>query len=297
METPKNSPEGKPTQREAGVEFSQIDIERLNMSREAFMAKAAELSLAFDVPLEKVVDVTVRIFAEEVDSVYEEENKEETLRLLKEDDPRFISDRWRLVKKELEKMALELEKEALEKLATTDSLTGLYLRGALDAHLERKIKSFRHGHYRQEGTEPNDFSLIMLDLDNFKSINDTFGHGVGDNVLKAVAKVIRDSIRGEDFPARPGGEEMSVVVRGDISTAKMLAERLCRAIEAIDVTELGIDKTVRNKITASIGVGEYSDSDDPADVEISDTVKKFVEKIDAALYVAKNSGKNRVVVV
>jgi diguanylate cyclase (GGDEF)-like protein len=124
----------------------------------------------------------------------------------------------------------------------------------------------------------------MLDLDDFKSINDTYGHQQGDVVLRHVARVLRDTSRDADSPARYGGEEMAVILRHTgLDGAYAISERLRRAIEALRIPRL--DGAGDLRITASFGVAASADGDKDG----------LIADADAALYAAKRQGKNRAV--
>ena len=163
-----------------------------------------------------------------------------------------------------------LNKE-LERLSLTDKLTGLFNRSKIDAAIEREIaRSERFG-------QP--FSLIMLDIDHFKSVNDTYGHQVGDKVLIAVSSVLSDNTRETDILGRWGGEEFIVICpHTDDAGILNLAEGLRLKFEAYDFP------VVEHK-TASFGVTTYRNGDQPTEI---------VRRADEALYAAKNSGRNRV---
>lgn len=158
--------------------------------------------------------------------------------------------------------------------AVTDELTGLgnYARfQELLATESEQVK--RYG---------DPVGLVMLDVDNFKSINDTYGHQQGDAVLRAVARALRETSREADSPARYGGDELVVVLpRTDLEGALVIGERVRLAIEQLDVPRLDNGGSLR--ITASVGAAS-SDSGDP---------EALVSDADAALYVAKREGKNR----
>ena len=149
-----------------------------------------------------------------------------------------------------------------------DPLTGLFNRRFFNLYLVRKLK--------ETSEEGQPVSFILLDLDNFKKINDTYGHAFGDKVLRHVARILRKSIRKEDIALRWGGEEFGVFVKAPLEDAKKLAERIRKRLEESPVDGV--------KITASFGVGEYR-GEDP---------KEFFQKVDQALYRAKKMGKNRV---
>jgi diguanylate cyclase (GGDEF)-like protein len=126
--------------------------------------------------------------------------------------------------------------------------------------------------------------LIMLDIDDFKSINDTYGHQQGDLVLKHVARIVRENSRDADSPARYGGEEMALVLpHTDLEGSHAIAERVRAAIESLRISRLDGQGTLR--ITASVGVTASSEGDKNG----------LVGEADAALYKAKRTGKNRTI--
>ncbi len=160
--------------------------------------------------------------------------------------------------------------EKLKKLATYDSLTGLYNRYMIEEFLEKEIeKSKRHN---------VPLSVIMCDIDNFKQINDQYGHLFGDKVLKEVASLMKNNIRKSDALGRWGGEEFVIIAPyTDKHGALSLAEKIRKLIEELKVD--GID------ITISCGLGEF---------RYSEVKKDFLKRVDEALYLAKKKGKNRV---
>jgi diguanylate cyclase (GGDEF)-like protein len=169
--------------------------------------------------------------------------------------------------------------ETVQRQAVTDELTGLFnhrrFQEVMDAEVERARR------YDQE------MGLIMLDIDNFKRVNDTYGHMQGDMVLREVARVLRQSAREIDEPARYGGEEMAVALpQTDLDGAYNFAERVRRRIEALELPLLDGDGTLQ--VTASFGAASL------ASAAQSDK-EGLVAAADAALYRAKRSGKNRTV--
>ena len=162
-------------------------------------------------------------------------------------------------------------------MAVTDAVTNLYNRHFLDTHLENV--------FSPENDKHANVSLLMLDIDHFKYINDTYGHASGDEVLEEFSKRISSNIRSIDLAARYGGEEFVVVMpETDASFALFIAERLRRIIsdELFEIS--GSEEPI--KVEVSIGVAIVSDS--------CDTKEKLFLEADKGLYKAKNSGRNRV---
>ena len=166
------------------------------------------------------------------------------------------------------------DKKRIEELSITDKLTGLYNRMKLDQIMQEKIERFKR--YKIP------FSIIILDIDDFKKVNDTFGHDIGDKVLKTIANIMQKNLRKTDIVGRWGGEEFLIICENtDINQAQIVAENLRKIIE-----KNNFDK-VKNK-TASLGISEFSESDN------ANTIFK---RVDDALYKAKNSGKNKTVIL
>lgn len=162
--------------------------------------------------------------------------------------------------------------ETMKKEAVTDSLTELYNRRYFTEELKKEADRARRLN------QP--FTIISLDLDYLKKINDTYGHMAGDIAIKAIADVMKKNARSIDIPARLGGEEFSILLPGIDSNGGMVAaERIRAAIENEEVPQIG-------KITASIGVGTYP--------EHSMNVDELVEMTDQAMYRSKINGRNRV---
>jgi diguanylate cyclase (GGDEF)-like protein len=167
--------------------------------------------------------------------------------------------------------------ETVEQQAVTDELTGLANVRAFISVLDREIERSRRF--------ATPVGLVMLDIDDFKRVNDTYGHQQGDEVLALVAGVLRDLSRDLDAPARYGGEEMAVVLpQTDAGGAVQLAERMREAIEALQVPRVGGGGTLH--VTASFGVASVPES--------AAERSALIAAADAALYRAKRAGKNRV---
>jgi two-component system cell cycle response regulator len=162
--------------------------------------------------------------------------------------------------------------------AITDGLTGLHNRRYMESHLETLAE--------QAGQRSKPLALMMLDIDFFKSINDSHGHDAGDDVLREFAVRVRKSIRGIDLACRYGGEEFVIVMpETDMHVAGMVAERLRRSIAG---EPFSIDKgSKRIEVTISIGLSTLEKKGEP----IVDVLKRA----DVALYRAKHDGRNRVV--
>jgi diguanylate cyclase (GGDEF)-like protein len=166
--------------------------------------------------------------------------------------------------------------ERMRHLAGTDELTGLLNHRRLQEVLAQEVRSAER--YRTP------LALVMLDIDDFKQVNDRYGHQQGDEVLRAVADVVRSSVREVDFPARYGGEELAVALpHMDLEGASALAERIRGAIAAAQVQGPGGRAL---SVTASVGVAELD--------RRSPSRQALVAAADAALYRAKRAGKNRV---
>lgn len=191
-----------------------------------------------------------------------------------------------------ENVRLKLELQASEALAFTDALTGLSNRHVFDDELMRKVKHYDRSMFSSDSIimDDDNFSLILFDLDNFKSVNDTFGHSVGDRVLRKVASVALEHIRSSDVLVRYGGEEFAIIVTGEIRAASLLAERIRKSIEKINVEKLGLNSSIRSNITASFGVNQYLWLGDQVT-----SIDMLISGADVRLYTAKNSGRNQVV--
>ena len=166
----------------------------------------------------------------------------------------------------------------LEEMATTDGLTGCLNKRAFLDQMEQKLMAAQRFHRK--------LSLIVTDLDHFKSVNDTYGHAIGDRVLQELGKVLMRAKRETDLVARFGGEEFCVLCEEtDARGAQMLAERVREELESTELfTELG-----PLKVTASLGVATFPDH--------ASTASDLFVQGDKALYEAKNSGRNRVCTV
>jgi diguanylate cyclase (GGDEF)-like protein len=167
--------------------------------------------------------------------------------------------------------------ETLARLVVKDRLTGLYNQSYIKERLQEEL--YRTERYRTS------LSILMIDLDDFKTINDTYGHIVGDKALKAIARMIVESIRASDIPGRYGGEEFLVILPETTSQhALIAAERIRNKVDSFKFeAQPGSKKTTH--ITISIGVCSYPD--------YGRTKEDLISFADAALYQAKKEGKNK----
>ena len=173
----------------------------------------------------------------------------------------------------LETLVVELDdkNQALEILSVTDKLTGLANRRKLEAALQSELlRARRYGKI---------FSVILLDVDHFKNVNDTHGHQAGDEVLVRLAALLTANARETDLVGRWGGEEFLIVCpETSLTLVSTLAERYRQELEQQDFGEIG-------QITSSFGVTACEEGDD---------VQRLIQRADQALYRAKESGRNRV---
>ena len=162
--------------------------------------------------------------------------------------------------------------EEVKAQAVSDSLTGLYNRRYFEEYLKKEVKRA----LRQKQA----FSIIGLDLDHLKQINDNYGHAFGDLAIKTVANVLKRNARSIDTAARMGGEEFNVILPGvDSNGAMIAAERIRKALESEKLDTI-------NQVTASIGVATF--------LEHSDNIEDILELTDQAMYQSKRNGRNQV---
>jgi two-component system cell cycle response regulator len=165
--------------------------------------------------------------------------------------------------------------EELERIANYDSLTGLLNRRAILQEMDDQIKRVRR--YK----EP--LSIVMLDIDHFKKVNDKYGHIVGDSVLEEMAKTIGSVIRGTDVVGRYGGEEFIIILpHAEQDAALSVAERVRNAVVAVEMKSSNGDTF---SVTVSQGVASYMSNED---------IYSLIQRADAALYQAKENGRDRV---
>ena len=176
--------------------------------------------------------------------------------------------------RDLSKKNIELKKanERIENLLRIDKLTGLSNR--------RHFMEFIQKEMATANRYQNPLTLVMCDIDNFKAVNDTFGHDAGDRVLKTVGNLIANEIRKGELAARIGGDEFAIILtQTSLEKGKIFAERLQSSIRKIN-----LDKVI-NSITFSIGITE---------LKLDESFATFYKRTDIAMYEAKKSGKNKV---
>ena len=168
--------------------------------------------------------------------------------------------------------------EQMEKMATTDGLTTLFNHRTFQAKADEALAQARR--YRRK------CSLILTDIDHFKSVNDTYGHPTGDMVLRGVAKILKAKARDTDIVARYGGEEFAIIMpETDAAGARVIAERIREAVMAeVFQTEMG-----PLKVTLSLGIATTPDDGDEKQV--------LIDLSDQCLYHAKRHGRNQSVTV
>jgi diguanylate cyclase (GGDEF)-like protein len=170
--------------------------------------------------------------------------------------------------------AMQKQNQMLETLSITDSLTGLYNRSKLDAILADQLARYNRTH--------RPFSLLMLDIDHFKTLNDTWGHLIGDEILSVVARILLQSVRSIDYAARYGGDEFTIIlVETPASLARKTAERIRSEVESMRYRS----GEMILPLTVSIGIVECQPQDE--------TPTALLSRVDSALYEAKRAGRNQ----
>ena len=188
----------------------------------------------------------------------------------------FIGGNISSIRRELSVSRKKLQSSltVIREMAIHDDLTGFYNR----SHLMDLIESENNRSVRTGSV----FSLVMMDIDKFKKINDTYGHQIGDQVLRTFAAVIRSILRKTDFCGRYGGEEFLIVLtQTDLQAAKLFAERIRDCVENSFFPDLGPD----SRVTVSIGLAEH---------RMQENIEKTISLADESLYKAKKRGRNRV---
>jgi len=204
-----------------------------------------------------------------------------TLLVVSEGADQFEPEDWRLVSMlgDLASVAVQnaLLYQRTQEEAIHDGLTGLFVHSYFQERLGEELERAIEGR--------SNLTVLMVDIDNFKSFNDTYGHLTGDAVLKNIAGVLREGVRGTDLVARYGGEEFAIVlVETSCDPGRLVAERLRTSVESLNFKDIGISKP----LAVSIGLACFPDH--------ATEERSLVERADEALYAAKRGGKNRVVI-
>ncbi len=172
---------------------------------------------------------------------------------------------------------LQRDLENVRREALTDGLTSLSNRKAFDNELRRISEEIQ--------VTGGTFALLMLDIDYFKSFNDNYGHQVGDQVLRLVARTLTDGVKGRDVAARYGGEEFAIILPDtDLQAAVIVGNSLRKAVATKDVINRNSGDKL-GRITMSVGCAEFAQGENLQDL---------IERADAALYTAKHNGRNQV---
>ena len=241
----------------------QQDFRRAGDSLGGYIETLNRFSELLDDPPESAADM-----ASEVDRVLDDTRRTEQNQLQ-------LSHELSHISAEVESLRRELEQVKEESM--TDGLTGISNRKAFDAVLEHTIHTAR-----ETGV---DFCVLLIDIDHFKLVNDTYGHLVGDKVLRFAAATIKRMVRGKDMVARYGGEEFALILPDtDLDGATTVAEHIRKTVSAGDLKDKSGSSSY-GRITVSIGLAQFSPSDLP---------NKLIERADRALYLAKEHGRNRV---
>lgn len=191
----------------------------------------------------------------------------------------FTPDRMEILSLLSSQMSISIENAKLYQRAISDGLTGIYNRAFFDNYIskaEAQAKCYKRS-----------LSLLMVDIDHFKLFNDTYGHQIGDQVLKKVAKSIQNTVRSNDIVSRYGGEEFTVIMpETSYEGALVVAEKIRKAIEELTIPYNDGHNQLDLKVTVSIGAAMFSQDDDRF---------SLISNADRNLYIAKNNGRNRVV--
>jgi diguanylate cyclase len=174
--------------------------------------------------------------------------------------------------------SLQRDLDDVRRESLLDPLTKIANRKSFDDGMEAAIA--------EANTGGGPLCLMIIDIDNFKSFNDTYGHQTGDQVLRLVAMTLKSNIKGKDLAARYGGEEfVAILPSTDMEGAVIVAENIRRAIQAKELLKRSTNEKL-GRITASFGVAAY---------QLGDTPAMLIERADRCLYAAKHAGRNRVI--
>ncbi|HET7436989.1 MAG TPA: GGDEF domain-containing protein [Thermoanaerobaculia bacterium] len=202
----------------------------------------------------------------------------DVLRMIEESEARYLELEQRMLSLQRENLDLVVRNRTLSEVSSRDTLTGLYNRWYVIEKIDTELnRALRHG---------SPMALLMLDIDYFKNVNDTYGHAAGDQVLQGVGKLLRESCRVYDVPGRYGGEEFCIVLpETQLGNTSVVAERIRHRLAATELPCGDAHVTV----TASIGVAGL-DAENPGVLSPA----ALIDRADRALYSAKHRGRNRV---
>jgi diguanylate cyclase (GGDEF)-like protein len=203
----------------------------------------------------------------------------EVIRVAQENEDKYRELEDRMISLQRENLDLTVKNRTLNEVSSRDTLTGLYNRWYVIEKIDSEInRALRHG---------SPMALLMIDIDHFKSVNDTYGHVIGDQVLQWVGQTLKDSCRVYDVPGRYGGEEFCVVLpETRVSNTTVVAERIRQRLMTTPMT-IG-DEAL--SVTASFGIAGIDCT--PEDGVLSPAA--LIDRADRALYSAKHLGRNRI---
>lgn len=197
-------------------------------------------------------------------------------------DTKKMADHNKSLEQQLENSSTQVNalKESLDTVrheAMTDGLTGIANRKSFDTALDEALENAEK--------EKHSLTLLMMDIDHFKSFNDNFGHQIGDQVLRLVARCLVDGVKGRDKAARYGGEEFAIILPDTpLSSGIVVGDALRKSVEKREVINRTNNQNL-GQITLSVGVAEYRPGEEKEDL---------IERADSALYTAKQNGRNQV---
>lgn len=224
-------------------------------------------------------DFSGRIDAEAVKAGGIEELRAAVLTILAEthkmqEHTQKLEERFAATNDQLGELRISLDQMRQE--ALTDSLTGIPNRKCFDMKLRELIVG--------ANAEPKPLALLMVDIDHFKKFNDNYGHQIGDQVLKLVARTLTDCVRGQDVAARFGGEEFAIILPNtNLDGAYVVAENIRNTVAAKKITRKSTGDSLGH-ITLSLGISMFRRGEDPV---------QFLTRADEGLYIAKGAGRNR----